>query len=315
MSIATEGEGWHDGLTTMSLGSPYYDHLKNIVIDYINELGLAYVKFDLSIASSAYVHEPGRSGDYETNESKQYKDRASSYWVSYERMMQLMDDLHREFPWLLIDCTFEVWGRYNMVDYALLQHADYVWLTNFEQPPPAGPISIRQMNFDRSRVMPTSTLLIGNQSLNFSNYKWVYFSMASSTLLFVGDPRKLLPGQQSFFRKWNSYLKSMEEKYQYSKYFQLYDVFDRPTDNNWDGCYRINTEKQAGLMFFYRNNSADSTRSFKIPCLEPGSRYRVYSFDTNKTLGVYQGKHLVEKGMTVTIPSTYSALVLTIEKI
>jgi alpha-galactosidase len=315
MSVPKDGEGWHDGLTIMSLGSPYYDHLKKLVSDYIKELDLAYVKFDLSIANSAYVHEPGRTGDYETNESKQYKDRASSYWVIYERMMQLMDDLHRQFPKLLIDCTFEVWGRYNMLDYALIQHADYVWLTNFEQPPPAGPLSIRQMNYDRSRVMPTSTLLIGNQSLNFSNYKWVYFSMASSTLLFVGDPRKLLPEQQSFYRKWNSYLKRMEEKYQYSKYFQLYDVFDRPTDSNWDGCYRINREKQAGLMFFYRNNSADSKRNFKIPCLEPGSRYRIFSFDTNKSLGIFSGKSLMEKGLAVLIPSTYTALVLTIEKV
>ena len=106
----------------------------------------------------------------------------------------------------------------------------------------------------------------------------------------------------------------LEEKYQYTNYFQLYDVFDRPTDGNWDGCYRINTEKQGGLMFFYRNNSADTKRSFKIPCLQAGSRYRIYSFDTNKTMGVFSGKTLIEKGLTVTIPSTYTALVLTIEK-
>jgi hypothetical protein len=28
------------------------------------------------------------------------------------------------------------------------------------------------------------------------------------------------------------------------------EVFDRPSENNWDGCYRINMEKQGGLMFF-----------------------------------------------------------------
>jgi len=314
MSIPTEGSGWHDALKIMSLGSPYYDYIKKLVSGYIKEFGIPYIKFDLAIVSSAYVHDPERTGDYETNEAKLYKDRASSYWVIYERMMQLMDELHQEFPQLLIDCTFEVWGRYNIVDYALIQHGDFDWLTNFEQQPPVGPISIRQMNFDRSRVIPTATLLIGDQSVNFFNYKYVYFSLASSTLVFVGDPRKLLPEQQSFYRKWNNYLKHMEEKYQYSRYFQLYDVFDRPTDNNWDGCYRINTEKQGGLMFFYRNNSNDIKRSFKIPCLDAGKRYKIYSYENNKLLGVFNGKTLMEKGITVMIPTTYTALVLTIEK-
>jgi len=314
MSLPPEGPGWHDALTIMSLGSPYYEYIKKLVGGYVRELGIPYIKFDLSIVSSAYVHDPERTGDYESNSSKLYKDRASSYWIIYERMTHLMDDLHEEFPQLLIDCTFEVWGRYNIADYALIEHSDLSWITNFGQDAPAGPISIRQMNFDRSRVIPTSTLLIGDQSLNFSNYKFVYFSLASSTVVLVGDPRKLSRGQQLFYTKWNGYLKKLEKKYQYTKYFQLYDVFDRPTDSNWDGCYRINTEKQGGLMFFYRNNSPDTNRKFRIPCLEATSRYRIYSYEDNKTIGIFSGKLLIEKGISVTIPTTYSALVLTIEK-
>ncbi|HVV02714.1 MAG TPA: hypothetical protein VHC96_00765, partial [Puia sp.] len=133
-------------------------------------------------------------------------------------------------------------------------------------------------------------------------------------LVMLGDPRKLTPEQQAFYKKWNSYLKLMEAKYRYSQYFQLYDIFDRPTDNNWDGCYRINTEKQGGLMFFYRNNSSDERRTFKIPCLQPRSRYKIYSFGTGQTIGSFTGKTLMEKGITVTIPSLYTAQVLTIEK-
>lgn len=170
------------------------------------------------------------------------------------------------------------------------------------------------MNYDRGRVIPISPLLAGNQYINFPNYKYVYFSLASGSLIMLGDPRKLNTEQQSFYAKWNSYLKTIEAKYQYSQYYQLYDVFDRPTDNNWDGCYRINTEKQGGLMFFYRNNSSDSQRTFKIPCLLPQNRYKVYSFETGKNLGNYDGKTLIEKGITVVIPKTYSALLLTIEK-
>jgi hypothetical protein len=63
MSLPAEGAGWHDALKIMSLGSPYYDHIKKQVSEYIKELGIPYIKFDLSIVSSAYVHDPERTGD------------------------------------------------------------------------------------------------------------------------------------------------------------------------------------------------------------------------------------------------------------
>ncbi len=312
-----DGTGWGAALKTMSLGSPYYDHIKNCISNYIKELGVTYVKLDLSIVASAYVHQPDLSGDYETNRSKLYRDHASSYWTIYERCQQLMDDLHKAYPGILIDCTFETWGRYNVVDYALLEHADYDWLSNIEFSPPLGPITIRQMNYDRSRVIPASALLIGNQDINLDplNFKYAYFSLASGSMVMVGDPRKLTREQEAFYKKWNGYLKQMEAKYQYSRYYELYDIFDRPTTSNWDGCYRINTEKQGGLMFFYRNNSSDERRIFKIPCLQPLSRYMIYSFATGKTLGTFTGKTLMEKGITVEIPSIYTGQVLTLEKI
>jgi len=67
-------------------------------------------------------------------------------------------------------------------------------------------------------------------------------------------------------------------------------------------------------MFFYRNNSSDRQRTFKIPCLKPQNRYKIYSFETGKMLGTFTGKKLMEEGITVTIPSIYTAQVLTIEK-
>ena len=317
-SIASDkdGTGWGAALKTMSLGSPYYDYIRNCISTYIKQLGVSYVKLDLSMVVSAYVHQPELSGDYEINGSKIYRDHASSYWAIYERCGQLMDDLHNAFPEILIDCTFETWGRYNVADYALLEHADYDWLANIEFNPPIGPIAIRQMNYDRSRVIPSGTMLIGNQNIDIDmlNYKYAYFSLASGSLVMVGDPRKLTSGQQAFYYKWNNYLKQIEAKYHYSRYYELYDIFDRPTNNNWDGCYRINTEKQGGLLSFYRNNSSDTKRTFKIPCLYANDRYKIYAFETGKNLGTFSGKTLIEKGITVSIPSTYTAQVLTIER-
>jgi len=317
MAASKAGTGWGAALKAMSLGSPYYDHIKDVIGRYIKQLGVTYVKLDLSMVLSAYVHQPDLTGDYDRGGAKMYRDHASSYWTIYERCMQLMDDLHKEFPRVLIDCTFESWGRYNVADYALAEHADYEWVANLEFDPPVGPIAIRQMNYDRSRVIPGATLLIGNQAIDMDSayFKYAYFSLASASLVTVGDPRKLTVEQAAFYHKWNNYLKEMEAKYGYSRYYELYDVFDRPTFSNWDGCYRINTGKQGGLMFFYRNNSPDERRTFRVPCLRADQRYRIYSFERDETLGTFSGKTLIEKGITVTIPSIYTAEVLTIERI
>lgn len=314
-NLAQDGEEWHSAIRTMSLGSGYYDHILNLLKRRIKEWGISYLKLDLSIATSAYVNDVSRTGDYDSKGDKIYKDRESSYWVMYERMMNLMDALKKEFPDLLLDCTFETWGRYNLVDYALIQHADYDWLTNFDFTPPEGPIAIRQMNYDRARVIPPNCLLIGNQFMDFPNNQYVYFSMASGSALMVGDPRKLTAADKAFYLKWNTWFKEVERKYQFSQFHQTYDVFDRPTDLNWDGCYRINTQKQGGVLFYFRNNSMDETRIFKIPGLEPNSKYRIYSHEDSRIIGIYTGSELINKGLRISIGTTYSAKVLGIEKV
>ena len=313
-NMQEDGDQWSSALRTMSLGSGYYDHIHQILRSLVKDSGFSYLKLDLSIANSAYIQDYDRTGDYDISDKKLYKDRAASYWIIYERAMNLMDTLKTEFPGLLLDCTFEVWGRYNLVDYALIEHADYDWLTNFDYPPPVGPISIRQMNYDRSRAVPANALLIGNQFMNAPNYRYVYFSMASGATVMVGDPRKLSTADKSFYRKWNAWFKSMDKKYQFTRFRQTYDVFDRATNENWDGCFRFNPEKEGGALFFYRNNSGDSARVFKIPCVHANVNYRIYDPENNRTIARLRGSDLLSKGLTVTISSTYSAKVLGIEK-
>jgi alpha-galactosidase len=313
-SLIEDGDTWSSALRTMSLGSGYYDHVLKLLKGRIKEWGITYLKLDLSIATSAYVNDVSRTGDYDFGGDKIYKDRESSYWAIFERMMLLMKELKKEFPDLLLDCTFETWGRYNLVDFALIQHADYDWLTNFDFAPPEGPISIRQMNYDRSRVIPPSTLLIGNQFMDFPNNRYVYFSMAAGSTLMVGDPRKLTASDKEFYLKWNTWFKEMESKYQFSQFKQSYDVFDRPTDSNWDGCYRINFEKHGGVLFYFRNNSQDEARIFRIPGLDPTVKYCVYSHEDGSIVGIYSGFELTQSGLRVSIDKTYSAKVLGIEK-
>jgi alpha-galactosidase len=309
------------GHYTMSLASGYYDYILNRIKTLVKENSLAYIKLDFAIANSAYVLDYEKKGDYDSK-GKVNHDRESSYYAIYERTLKLFDELHTAFPELLIDCTYEVWGEYYLNDFALIEHADYDWLTNYEANPPEGPINIRQMSYDRARVIPPATNLIGNQQMYSSTdadikkyYKYTYMALASSKPILVGDPRTLSADSKKWYLKWNAWFKMMDKKYQFTRFTQTSDIFERATMTNWDGCYKFNKEKQGGVLFFYRNGSLEKTRTFAMPLADPGKKYQLYSPEDGKVFARLTGKELLEKGITLTIPEMYSAKVLGIEAI
>ncbi|MGF7080120.1 glycoside hydrolase family 36 protein [Mucilaginibacter sp. UYCu711] len=309
------------GLYTMSMGSGYYDYILNRIKTLVKENNLAYIKLDFAIANSAYVLDYEKKGDY-GSEAKLYPDRESSFYSIYERTLKLFDELHTAFPGLLIDCTYEVWGEYYLNDFALIEHADYDWLTNYEANPPEGPINIRQMSYDRARVIPAATNLIGNQQMYSGtdeairkHYKYTYLSLASTKALLVGDPRTLTDASKKWYQKWNDWFKMMDAKYQFTRFTQTSDVFERATMTNWDGCYKFNKDKQGGVLFFYRNGSLEKQRIFAAPFASPDANYRLYSPEDGKVFGKFSGKELLEKGITINIPTAYTAKVLGIEKV
>ncbi len=299
---------------TMSLASGYYDYILEKIKRHVRENDLAYIKLDLAIANSAYVLDYAKKGDYKS-EGKGYKDRESSYYGIYEKALQLFDDLHKEFPDLLVDCTYEVWGEYYINDYALIEHADYDWLTNYDDDAPVGPVNIRQMAFDRSRAIPTATNLIGNQYMDSPYSKYTFLSLASVKPILVGDSRKLPSELKPWYLKWNTWFKMMDKKYQFTRFSYVSDIFQRPTMSNWDGVYKFNKEKQGGVLFFFRNGSVENARTFAFPFAEPGSRYRLFSPEEGKDWGTYSGKELIEKGIRVELGSQFEAKVLGIESV
>jgi alpha-galactosidase len=302
------------GRVTMSLASGYYDYILEKIKRHVRENDLAYIKLDLAIANSAYVLDYSKKGDYKA-EGKGYKDRESSYYAIYEKALQLFDDLHKAFPDLLVDCTYEVWGEYYINDYALIEHADYDWLTNYDDDAPVGPINIRQMAFDRGRAIPVATNLIGNQFMDSPYSKYTFLSLASVKPILVGDSRKLPQELKPWYLKWNTWFKMMDKKYQFTRFSYVSDIFQRPTMSNWDGVYKFNKEKQGGVLFFFRNGSVESSRTFAFPFALPANRYRLFSPEDGKDLGIVNGKELLEKGIQITIEKQFDASVLGIEKV
>ncbi len=302
---------------SMSMCSPYYDHILNKLRHYVKNCKLAYLKLDFSVASSAYITDSEITGDYSArdNEYGYYKDQASSYWSIYQSSIRLFNDLKREFPDLIIDCTFELWGRYHINDYALIQIADVDWLTNYVFPAPRGPISIRQINSERGRVLPVQTMLVGNQLMDSPMYKFTYLSLASGVQVMCGDPRKLTPEHKQFYSTWSGWFREMEKKYQYSRYYFRSDVFDHATMINWDGVYRFNNEKGGGILFYFRNDCLDDTRTFPVTVVDVNKKYRIYEPCGGKDWGIFTGKDLKEKGLKIHIPDRNDVIVLGIEQV
>lgn len=297
---------------TMSLATGYADYILKKMKDLVRENRLAYLKLDFAIINSAYVLDYGHKGDYGAKEGA--PDRESSYYAAYENALKIFDALHAEFPDLLIDCTYEVWGEYYINDFALIQHADYDWLTNYNEDAPLGPINIRQMCYDRARVIPAATSLIGNQLIDSDYSKYTFLSLASGKPILVGDARKLTPTLRKWYAKWNAWFKMMDEKYQFTRFSQTSDIFPRANAGNWDGCYKFNREKDGGVLFFYRNGSLDASRTFAMPLVQAAHDYRLYDPESGTVFGEYSGQQLLEKGISVQIPEQYQAKVLGIER-
>jgi alpha-galactosidase len=305
--------GWENHVS-MSMCSGWYDYILEKLSLYVSALKLGYVKLDFATTVSAYVMDPAVAGDYHF-EGKGYPDHESSHYAILEATSGLLDELHRRHPNLIIDCTFEVWGRYNISDYALIQHADVSWLTNYEFPPPRGPISIRQVLGERANVIPPATMLIGNQLMISGNHEFAYHSVASSVQLLCGDIRGITAEQKQWYKQWSDWFREMEDKYNYTRYYQKSDMFDKPTLGNWDGCYKFNPGKEGGILFFYRNNSPNESRIFRVHCVNDTSIYSIYDPITKEEMGRDSGLELREKGIKIKIDSVSTAKVLGIEKI
>ncbi|MEZ0608378.1 alpha-galactosidase [Fibrella sp. WM1] len=298
---------------TMSLDTPWFDYILQKIRALVDENGLGYIKLDMAAAYSAYRLNSSEAGDWATGAGRTYANQRESLWRLYERTGQLMDSLRASHPNLLIDCTHDLYGKANGVDLWLLQHADYAWLASNRLGSAVGSRALRQLAHDRAHVVPPGTLLMGNLRLDDPLVKQHYLSMASSAIVFTGDAAKLLPADKAWLNAWNGWLAALNERTQYTRFYQTGDVLPRPDAHNWDGAIRFNPERNGGLLCFYRNDSPEATRIFPIRGVKPAGTYLIRQGGTNAVVGTFTGQQLLTTGLSVTIPNRNEASLLSIE--
>ena len=291
---------------TACFGTGWYDYIKGILLKLSLDYGLEYFKLDFAVVTSAYTYDHTQSGCYSTKHPG-HKDHNESLYTNYERLWQLFDELHAAKPDLFIDCTFETMGGTQLIDYALLKHAEGDWLSNFEGA--AGEktdIRIRNMAWWRSPAIPATSLVIGNPQMQDKDWETHIKSIAGALPIMLGDPRKLSATDLKKYRGYADWLQKMEHNYSIMNFRQDLPGFGEPIEGMWDGFQRINTEtKSGGIIGIFRHGSVETKRIVTVKYLDPEKTYEVKEID-GKVVTSLTGNELNEKGFIVELLGLYS---------
>ena len=301
----TSVHGDDPGSVTACLATGWYDHIRDVILGLVREHGLAYVKLDFSLAASAYLHDTERAGCHAEGHPG-HRDRAELFLVIYRRALSLFDELHREAPDLFIDCTFEPWGKLQLIDYALVQHAHGCWLANVEQPAPLGSLRVRHLGWWRSPAMPAASLVIGNLQLDDPAAELALLSVAGTFPILLGDPRRTPPARRARIRGWVDWLRSKRHYHATMLFRQDLPGFGEPMEGQWDGWARIDTESRSGgIVGVFRQGGVESERTVTVPGLDPDRDYVVRRGPTDEEVYRGTGRELREQGFPVTLERPY----------
>jgi alpha-galactosidase len=290
---------------TACMGTDWYDYIRQTLLRLVDEHGLAYVKLDLAIETSAYVYDDRRTGCYATGHPH-HRDHAESYGVIYERCMQLFAELHRAAPDLFIDCTFETAGKLQLMDYGIAAYAEGNWLSNVEQTSPTGPLRIRNLSWGRTPALPATSLVIGNLHMDGEYHELGFKSLAGSLPIMLGDPRKLTAKEKQRYKSWSGWLKTLEDRHVFMSFRQDLPGFGEPAEGFWDGFCRLNTDTDSGgVVGVFRHGAAETSRTVTLPWLDANKTYLVKQGFEGKSVATQSGKELTEKGFPVTLKEKY----------
>ena len=304
--------GYGENFYSSCFGTDWPGYIKERIVQMWEQYGLVYTKLDFAIAASAYVNNPAISGCYARNHPY-HRDHQESFIAIYERVLELFDQLHRECPNLFIDCTFETAGKLQLMDYAIANHADGNWLSNFEEASPTGPLRVRQMAWWRSPAIPASSLVIGNTPMDGPDFEFALKSLIGTLPIVLGDPRVLSSEERARIREWSEWMQLMQKDYDYMSYRRDLPGFGEPREGAWDGWMRINKDaRSGGIVGVFRQGALESSRRVFLKDLDPDREYSVRKAPMREETHSATGKELMNQGFQVNIPELYEGVIFEI---
>ncbi len=293
-----------NAIRTACFGTGWYGYIKEVLMKLSLDYGLEYLKLDFTVVTSPYRFTKSQTGCYAKTHPG-HADHDESLYTNYEQVWKLFDELHAAKPALFIDCTFETMGGLQLIDYAMLKHAEGNWLSNFNGPEAKVDLRVRNMAWWRSPAIPATALVIGNPEMQDTAWALHIKSLAGALPIMLGDPRQLSAGDFKKYRRYADWLQAAENRYGIMSYRQDLAGFGEPMDGAWDGFQRINTDiKTGGIIGVFRQGSREAKRLVTVQYLDPEKTYEVR--DMNGKLIITQtGKALSEDGFEVAIDKLY----------
>ena len=294
-------------IVTACFGTGWYNYIKGVLQKLSLEYGLEYLKLDFTVVTSPYRFNQAHTGCYAAGHPG-HKDHHESLYSNYEQVWKLFDELHAAKPGLFIDCTFETMGGLQLIDYAMLKHAEGNWLSNFNGPEAKVDLRVRNMAWWRSPAMPATALVIGNPEMQDTAWDLHIKSLAGALPIMLGDPRKLSPADFTKYRAFADWLQLMDNRYQTMSYRQDLPGLGEPMEGAWDGFQRINTElRSGGIIGVFRQGAVEAKRLVTVQHLNALRIYDVKQMD-GKLVTTLTGEQLKNVGFEVSLDKLYDGV-------
>ena len=289
---------------TACMSTGWRGYMQGLLSRLVREHGLGYLKLDFAVVTSPYQYDPAKAGCY-ADDHPGHRDRAESLSTNYDYLWQLFDAFKAAHPDVFIDCTFETMGGNQLIDYAMLQHAEGNWLSNFVQADEKNDLRVRNMAWWRSPAMPATALVIGNSRLGDAGFELHLKSLAGSLPIFLGDPRLMSAAARALSKGYSDFFARLQRAHDVFSFRQDLAGFGEPAEGMWDGFQRINTEtRSGGLVGVFRHGAVEETRRVTVSWLDPDRSYVVRSFEgAEAARGT--GREFSERGFEVTLPARY----------
>lgn len=269
------------GLVQMNLASPFRDDALERLSDLVRDYQLSYIKLDLTTAFNTYGEQPGCYGPGGEHAATQADHETVPR--DYEALAYIADELHRRFPGLLIDYSFELWGGKHLIDYGLLRDADLDWISNVADriPTDAGPRAARMLLDRRAMAVPAESMLIGNLQGETGSWRVRAATEMGSWPLLLGDFRKVSPQDRAHYANWIARYRDLREQVPLNQSFFPLGAWRQPRRDRWDGFARFSRHGE-GLIVLLRNNAHDATARVEIPGYPEGP-VNAHVWDSSQT--------------------------------
>ena len=289
---------------TACMSTGWRGYMQGLLSRLVREHGLEYVKLDFAVVTSPYQYDPAKAGCYATDHPG-HRDRAESLSANYDYLWTLFDVFKAAHPHVFIDCTFETMGGNQLIDYAMLQHAEGNWLSNFVQADHVNDLRVRNMAWWRSPAMPATALVIGNSRLNDAGFEMHLKSLAGSLPIFLGDPRAMSPDARALSERYSQFFARVQASHDAFSFRQDLEGFGEPSEGAWDVFQRVNTDtRSGGLLGVFRHGAREGRRRAYVSWLDPDRRYAVRRVNGSEAARG-TGRQFCETGIEVNIPEPY----------